>query len=112
VSWSKRTVSILFLVLLFGLSGCSSSDSKNESAKMSSADKGVMDSVQSGKGEESLTTSNPKKETSIDALKGHTNNQKVIYQAELELRVKNYEQTVQKLEEEAKKYGGYIKNRV
>jgi major membrane immunogen (membrane-anchored lipoprotein) len=108
MSWSKRTASILFLVLLFGLSGCSSSDSKNESAKMSTADKGVMDSVQSGKGEGSLTSFDPKKETSIDAVKGQTNNQKVIYQADLELRVKNYEQTMQRLEEKAKKYGGYI----
>jgi len=93
--------------MLFGMAGCSSA-SKNESAKMSS-DKGVMDSAQSGKSEKSLTSTElPKSEKSIDTTKAQANNQMVIYQAELELRVKNFENTMQNLEEKAKKYGGYI----
>ncbi|WP_342041680.1 DUF4349 domain-containing protein [Bacillus sp. OTU2372] len=104
---SKKALSILLMVMLFGMAGCSSA-SKNESAKMSS-DKGVMDSAESGKSEKSLTSTElPKSEKFIDTAKAQANNQMVIYQAELELRVKNFEHTVQNLEEKAKKYGGYI----
>jgi len=104
---SKKALSFFLIVMLFGMAGCSSA-SKNESAKMSS-DKGVMDSAQSGKSEKSLTSTElPKSEKSIDTTKAQANNQMVIYQAELELRVKNFENTMQNLEEKAKKYGGYI----
>ncbi|TWE08995.1 uncharacterized protein DUF4349 [Neobacillus bataviensis] len=104
---SKKALSFFLMVMLFGMAGCSSA-SKNESAKMSS-DKGVMDSAQSGKSEKSLTSTElPKSEKFIDTAKAQANNQMVIYQAELELRVKNFENTVQNLEEKAKKYGGYI----
>jgi len=104
---SKKALSFFLIVMLFGMAGCSSA-SKNESAKMSS-DKGVMDSAQSGKSEKSLTSTElPKSEKSIDTTKAQANNQMVIYQAELELRVKNFEDTAQNLEEKAKQYGGYI----
>ncbi|MCM3726118.1 DUF4349 domain-containing protein [Neobacillus cucumis] len=104
---SKTAFSFFLMVMLFGMAGCSST-SKNESAKMSS-DKGVMDSAQSAKSEKSLTSTElPKTEKSINTANAKANNQMVIYQAELELRVKNYEYTVQNLEEKAKKYGGYI----
>ncbi|PGV48812.1 DUF4349 domain-containing protein [Bacillus sp. AFS037270] len=104
---SKKALSFFLMVMLFGMAGCSSAG-ENESAKMSS-DKGVMDSAQSGRSEKSLTSTElPKAEKSIDTAKAQANNQMVIYQAELELRVKNFEHTVQNLEEKAKKYGGYI----
>ena len=104
---SKKALSFFLMVMLFGMAGCNSA-SKNESAKMSS-DKGVMDSAQSGKSEKSLTSTElPKSEKFIDTAKAQANNQMVIYQAELELRVKNFENTVQNLEAKAKKYGGYI----
>ncbi|PLS06390.1 DUF4349 domain-containing protein [Neobacillus cucumis] len=106
--WSKKAISILFIVMLMSLSGCSS-DSKMDSAKMSTENKEVRDSVQSGKSEESLSaTENAKREPSIETTKGQTNNQMVIYQANLELRVKNFEQTVQSLEKKVENYGGYI----
>ncbi|MEH7414257.1 DUF4349 domain-containing protein [Neobacillus drentensis] len=105
---SKKALSILLIVMLFGIAGCTS-DNKNESAKMSNEDKSVMDSAQSGKSEESLnSTELPKRDKSIDTAKVQDNNQMVIYQAELELRVKSFENAVQSLEDKAQGYGGYI----
>jgi major membrane immunogen (membrane-anchored lipoprotein) len=108
MSWSKSAISILFMVLLVGLSGCSSSKSKDESAKIATESKGVMDAGQSEKNAESLTSTDIKTEKSINPVKVKVNDQMVIYQAELGIRVKNFEQTVQNLEIKAKKYGGYI----
>jgi len=105
---SKSAISILFMVLLLGLAGCSSSGSKDESAKLSTESKEVMDSGQSGRSEESLTSSNRKPEQSANAVEVKVENQMVIYQAELELRVKKFDQTLQSLESKAKRYGGYI----
>lgn len=105
---SKSAISILFMVLLFGLAGCSSSGTKDESAKLSMESKEVMDSGQSGRSEESLASTDRKPEKSVNAAEVKVANQMVIYQAELELRVKKFEQTLQNLERKAKKYGGYI----
>src|SRR4051794_7808814 len=105
---SKSAISILFMVLLLGLAGCSSSGSKDERAKLSTESKEVMDSGQSGRSEESLTSTDRKPEQSANAVEVKVENQMVIYQAELELRVKKFDQTLQSLESKAKRYGGYI----
>ena len=105
---SKSAISILLMVLLFGLAGCSSSGSKDESTKLSMESKRVMDSGQPGKNEGSLTSADSKTEKSLDAVKSKVDDQMVIYQAELELRVKKFDQTLQNLESKAKLYGGYI----
>ncbi|WP_160720285.1 DUF4349 domain-containing protein [Bacillus sp. USDA818B3_A] len=102
---SLKVLSIVCMVLFFGLSGCSS-QAKDESAKMSTENKEMMDSAQSGKGEEALSASeNTEKDQTADTVPV---NQMVIYQADLELRVKNFEKTVQNLENKVKNYGGYI----
>ncbi|ULT58425.1 DUF4349 domain-containing protein [Neobacillus drentensis] len=105
---SRSAVSILLMFLLFGLAGCSSSGSKEENAKLSMEGKGVMDSGQPGKNEGSFTSADRKTEKSMDAVKFKVDDQMVIYQAELELRVKKFDQTLQNLESKAKIYGGYI----
>src|SRR5690348_1332320 len=101
---SKSPISILFMALLLGLVGCSSSGSKDESAKMSMESKELMDSSQSGRSDKSLTSTDRKPEKSANAVEVKVENQMVIYQAELELRVKKFDQTLQSLESNAKRY--------
>jgi hypothetical protein len=100
----KRWVYILF-VLLFVLAGCTSS--KSDVAKMKSSLMKSSDSV--GKQEGSIAVSNKgMKNDQSDLVNSKYSNQKVIYQAELSIRVKNFNQTLQNIEDHANKYGGYI----
>lgn len=94
------------------LTACSS-NSQSEDAKMSLPEAAVMDSG-SGSGETtnaeqdySISNETEKKEQS-ETTRMEVPNQMVIYQAELHLRVKKFEQTLQNLEEKVGKYGGYI----
>jgi hypothetical protein len=97
---------------LIFLTACSS-NSKSEEAKMSSPEEVAMDSEE-GSGEParaeqdySISNEIEKKEQS-DTTSMQVPNQMVIYQAELHLRVKKFEHTLQNLEEKVGKYGGYI----
>jgi hypothetical protein len=97
---------------LIFLTACSS-NSKSEEAKMSSPEEVAMES-EAGSGEParaeqdySISNEIEKKEQS-DTTSMQVPNQMVIYQAELHLRVKKFEHTIQNLEEKVGKYGGYI----
>jgi hypothetical protein len=69
-----------------------------------------MDSAQSGSGEEAdfYSGETKKAEKSSEAANIKIQNQMVIYQADLQLRVKKFDQTVRILEEKVIKFGGYI----
>lgn len=71
--------------------------------------KASIDSAQTGNSVGNLGDTELKKETrgnSKDIAKA--TNQMVIYQADLRIRVKKFEQTLQILEGKVEKYGGYI----
>jgi hypothetical protein len=107
----KWFFSILTISTVLFLTACSS-NSGNDSAKMSdmkAESNEAMDSAQFGVQEKSVVES----ETSNVATTGKEEdvavpNQMVIYQADLHLRVKKFEQTLQSLEEQVAKYDGYI----
>ena len=99
----------LIVVLFLSLSGCSSSSNSNsDSAKMTGKSNSAMDSAQD-RGSNSVAYSDEvTKKESTETTKLKVPNQMVIYQADLQLRVKQFEKTVQILEEKVEKYGGYI----
>ncbi|QIZ07292.1 DUF4349 domain-containing protein [Priestia megaterium] len=105
----KRWFPIFFIILLFWITGCSS-NSEDKSAKMSESNEVAMDSAESGSGEEAdfYSGETVKAEKSSAAANVKIPNQMVIYQADLQLRVKKFDQTVRILEEKVIKYGGYI----
>jgi hypothetical protein len=105
----KRWFPIFFIILLFWVTGCSPS-SEDKRAKMKESNDTVMDSAQSGSGEEAdfYSGETEKAEKSSAAANIKIQNQMVIYQADLQLRVKKFDQTVRILEEKVIKYGGYI----
>jgi hypothetical protein len=92
------------------LTSCSS-NSQSENAKMISPEETAMDSDSSESSRDmqdySISNETEKKEQS-ETKSMEVPNQMVIYQAELYLRVKKFEQTLQSLEEKVGKYGGYI----
>ncbi|MBI0578322.1 DUF4349 domain-containing protein [Neobacillus cucumis] len=102
----NQWISIIFVFLL--LSACSSG-SKSESAKMDLATSKTADSAQSGRQEKAslLSGENAKKEKD-QSIEIEMPEKKIIYTADLEIRVKKFEQTVKRIEEKAEKYGGYI----
>ncbi len=93
---------------MLGITGCSSSS--NEGAKMSKDNTAKMDSAQSSNGEKSSIYSGETDNSSALKEKSilEVPNKMVIYQADLQLRVKKFEQTVKNFEEKAETYGGYI----
>ncbi|CAH2716506.1 hypothetical protein BACCIP111895_03693 [Neobacillus rhizosphaerae] len=100
----KRWFPIYLIALVVWLAGCSAS-SEDKSAKMN---EGSMDSAKSG---DKSSISADKKEMAnktTGSEKLEVTNKMVIYQADLQLRVKKFNQTVQNLEEKALKFGGYI----
>ncbi|WP_144548736.1 DUF4349 domain-containing protein [Bacillus sp. X1(2014)] len=105
----KRRLPILFIILLVWITGCSAS-SEEKSGKLSQSNDVAMDNTQSGSGEQANFYSSEmgKAEKTIEPEKIKVQNQMVIYQADLELRVKKFDKTVQTLEEKVIKYGGYI----
>ncbi|MEH7082438.1 DUF4349 domain-containing protein [Neobacillus drentensis] len=105
----NRRLPILFIILLVWITGCSAS-SEEKSEKMSQSNDVAMDNAQSGSGKQANFYSSEmgKAEKTIEPDKIKVQNQMVIYQADLELRVKKFDKTVQTLEDKVIKYGGYI----
>ncbi|MFZ7942135.1 MULTISPECIES: DUF4349 domain-containing protein [Bacillaceae] len=104
-----RACPILIMAVLLGLAGCSAGN-KSDSAKMNRESKTEMDTSQAGSGEQAALFNNDKakENQTAGAATIEVTNKMVIYQADLQLRVKKFEQTVRSLEEKAEKYGGYI----
>ena len=99
----KRNLQLLlsiFILVFLILSGCSSNveDSKASTQKMD----------QAGSNSKSLLqNSSPQKEQQLEK-KIEMPNRMVIYHAELQIRVKNFEKTVTWLEQRATDFGGYV----
>lgn len=98
---------LILIAILLILSGCSNqnSSSKNIAGDMAGK-KEIMKSDQSeaspGVAKDSA------KQAGMAQVKLSTPKQMVIYEANLSLRVKKFEKTMQTLEEKAEKYGGYV----
>jgi hypothetical protein len=106
----KRLFSFLFIFLFILITGCSAG-SEEKSSDMSNRNNAKMDSAGSSGSEQTdlYNSENDKSmrtEESAKIIK--VQNQMVIYQADLQLRVKKFDQTVRTLEEKVIKYGGYI----
>jgi glucan-binding YG repeat protein len=99
---------IVSLSLILFLAACSSS-SKSEESKMSSDSSAGMDSGEPAMEEKSqVSFDNNAKQEKAAPTDIEVPNQMVIYQADLQLRVKKFEETLQNIEEQVIKYGGYI----
>ncbi|WHY79174.1 DUF4349 domain-containing protein [Neobacillus sp. WH10] len=100
---------VFIIAIMLGLAGCSS-NSKSDSTKMNVGSKTERDSSKAGGGDQAALFSNgkDKDEKTSDTANIEIPNQMVIYKADLQLRVKKFDQTVRSLEEKAQKYGGYI----
>lgn len=99
---------IVFLSLIFFLAACSAS-SKSEESKMSSDSSAGVDSGKSDMEEKSqVSFDNNAKQEKTAPTDIEVPNQMVIYQAALQLRVKKFEETLQNIEDQVIKYGGYI----
>jgi Domain of unknown function (DUF4349) len=108
IEMKKVTVLIVFLSLILFLSACSSS-SKSEESKMSSDSSAKMDSGEPAMEEKAqVSLDNNAKQEKAAPAELEVPNQMVIYQANLQLRVKKFEETLQNIEEQVIKYGGYI----
>ena len=94
-------VFILFLIL--GMPGCSSNSDESKMSDSSTSAKGSSNS-----GEMSFTEKKAKDNAKTNTGKLEVSSQMVIYQAEVEMRVTNFEKSIQNLEEKAQQYGGYI----
>ncbi|MEH7501693.1 DUF4349 domain-containing protein [Neobacillus drentensis] len=105
----KRWFPIYFIILLVWITGCSSS-SEDKSAKMNESNDTVMNSAQSGSAKQvDFYSGKPEQaDKSTVAANIKIQNQMVIYQADLQLQVKKFDQTVRILEDKVIKYGGYI----
>ncbi|OIK09607.1 hypothetical protein BIV60_23305 [Bacillus sp. MUM 116] len=107
---AKKLVPVWIVFVFLFLSACSS-NSKSESAKMDQTSNNKADAVQYGNQEKAsmLSSKDLKLEKEPDAvIKKDMQAQMVIYTADLEFRVNSFEQTLQRIEEKAEKYGGYI----
>jgi glucan-binding YG repeat protein len=99
---------IAFISLVLFLAACSS-NSKRDESKMSSDSSMGMDSGQAAIEEKSqVSFDNNAKQEEAAPRELDIPSQMVIYQADLQLRVKKFEQTLQNIEEQVAKYGGYI----
>jgi glucan-binding YG repeat protein len=99
---------IAFISLVLFLAACSS-NSKRDEAKISSDSSMGMDSGQAAIEEKSqVSFDNNAKQEEAAPRELDIPSQMVIYQADLQLRVKKFEQTLQNIEEQVAKYGGYI----
>lgn len=110
-----KSVILLFILLLAGCSGGMSDESKSSSdmgAKTESMDNSESNDVSFSEGEKDSALEN----NQSDDGKAKTNAAEaamvrmVIYNAELNLRVKNFEKARNALEQKAKSYKGYIVN--
>jgi hypothetical protein len=105
-----RWVSVLCMSLLLFITGCSASSGEDNSAKKNERTTTEMDTAQSNGSEQADLFANEigKAEKTTDTAKIKVQNQMVIYQADIQMRVKKFDQTVRSLEEKVLKYGGYI----
>lgn len=105
----KKVIGLMFfLSLILFLAACSSS-SKSEESKMSSDNSARMDSGEPAMEEKSqVSFDNNAKQEKAAPTEMAVPNQMVIYQADLQLRVKKFEETLQNIEAQVTKYGGYI----
>lgn len=103
-----RIVYIFFMIVMAGLTGCSASS--KEEAKMDEGRSAAMDSANTGNMEKPALLSGEANQakSAKETAAIEVPNKMVIYQADLQLRVKKFEQTVRSIEEKAKSYGGYI----
>jgi hypothetical protein len=105
----KKVLRFIALVALILFLAACSSNSKSEESKMSSDSSAKLDSGQAGIEEKSqVSFNNNAKQEESAPTELEVSNQMVIYQADLQLRVKKFEQTLQNLEKQVVKYGGYI----
>jgi hypothetical protein len=105
----KRSFPIFFIILLVYLSGCSAGSEEKSDSTAKSNDM-AMDAAKTGNGEQAdfYAGETGKTENTAEPVKIKVQDQMVIYQADLQLRVKEFDQTVRTLEEKVIKYGGYI----
>jgi type III secretory pathway component EscV len=105
----KRRFPIFFILQLVLITGCSAS-SEEKSEKISQSNDVALDNAHSGSGEQAdfYSSETGKVEKTTEPVKIKVQNQMVIYQADLELRVKKFDQAVRTLEEKVIEYGGYI----
>jgi glucan-binding YG repeat protein len=99
---------IAFIALVLFLAACSSNSESDEVKKSSDSSLG-MDSGKADIEEKAqVSFDNNVKQEEAAPRELEIPSQMVIYQADLQLRVKKFEQTLQNIEEQAAKYGGYI----
>jgi glucan-binding YG repeat protein len=109
VNYMKKVMRLLLLISLCLFLAACSSNSKSEEVKMSSDKSAEMDSGQAGMEEKSqVALDNNTKQEAASQAELKVPNQMVIYQADLQLRVKKFEQTLQNIEAQVVEYGGYI----
>lgn len=75
---------------------------------MNDSSKSAMDSAPAGSGNSVAFSGEETRKEPTETSKLEVPSQMVIYQADLQLRVKKFEKTVQILEGKVEKYGGYI----
>jgi hypothetical protein len=97
----SKMLPVLIFTLIFSLAGCSSS--KNE--KTSESSSAAKDMSKSG---QTSFTENKVKDEKSNTRKLEVPSQMVIYNAELQLRVKNFDKSMELLEQKVQKLGGYI----
>ncbi|NHC40967.1 DUF4349 domain-containing protein [Bacillus sp. MM2020_1] len=106
----NRLFTIFFIFLVIFITGCSAG-SEEKSADMADSNNAKMNSAESSGSEQAdlYNGENDKSKQAANSAKIiKVQNQMVIYQADLQLRVKKFDQTVRLLEEKVIKYGGYI----
>lgn len=101
-----RVISYLFLLLIFLLTACSSSEQKNADTESSSEFEMANLDSSSVKEEQSAKISKENKES--DITKKAENDRMVIYNANLSLQVKDYHQVEATIQSKATELGGYV----
>lgn len=102
---------LMVFILLIGLAGCSAGSIEENKAGMDSGSKsssGGEVALYSGNRDNATQTTKESANKPADKDQMDIPSKMVIYQADLQLRVKKFDQTVRSLEEKVEKYGGYI----
>ncbi|MBS4212015.1 MULTISPECIES: DUF4349 domain-containing protein [Neobacillus] len=101
---------IFIMTLMVILTGCSSNNSRSESGKMNVENMAQMDSAGSDNAEKPSLSASDKSTANkaSETVSLEVQSKMVIYQADLELRVKKFDRTVRTFEEKVAQYGGYI----
>lgn len=102
---------LMVFILLIGLAGCSAGSIEENKAGMDSGSKsssGGEAALYSGNRDNATQTTKESANKPADKDQMDIPSKMVIYQADLQLRVKKFDQTVRSLEEKVEKYGGYI----